>query len=382
MIEMKTAFDKVGETQPVTREEVERRLEQIREKQIATKRPVNPQDYTELSQVRSRSCILHCGFNHKLQTFTCYCVIKGGVDRSVWRRTRKNGLLSMFIQDEFDTASVTVKRCLVIRQSDKSDWTVFIRIVGRAIEMTDASVELAVVEWQRLYGNLKFCAGIDAEPLSRAAAVGLVAELKFMKECRKRSLGTSWAALMRVWKGPLGAAQDFDFGQVRVEVKSSAAKNPTKIRISSLQQLDFAGGVLFLAFRGFPELDEGDSLEQSAGEKIVRLCDLIEEIKEDMKSERHATAEYEDRLRMLGIRSDARSLQPQAKTQFRVMGDWTYYAVSGGVLNRVREFPRLTSEKLRLPEGIEELSYSILKGSISAFEIGEDEFWSGIENAL
>lgn len=40
------------------------------------------------------------------------------------------------------------------------------------------------------------------------------------------------------WVGPSGAPQDFNFAKIAVEVKTSAGKNPQRVRISSERQLD------------------------------------------------------------------------------------------------------------------------------------------------
>jgi hypothetical protein len=85
-----------------------------------------------------------------------------------------------------------------------------------------------VRRWQRFLRE-------HMEGLSDERQRGLFGEL-FVLEEAAQEIGPVQAASS--WVGPNGASQDFAFGGVAIEVKTSAGKNPQRIRISSERQLD------------------------------------------------------------------------------------------------------------------------------------------------
>jgi hypothetical protein len=75
-----------------------------------------------------------------------------------------------------------------------------------------------------------------AQGLEAAAQRGLWGELHFLGECLLPAIGPSEA--IAAWTGPQGAHQDFQAASAWVEVKTTLAKQPHAVRITSERQLD------------------------------------------------------------------------------------------------------------------------------------------------
>lgn len=81
--------------------------------------------------------------------------------------------------------------------------------------------------------------------LGDAQLRGLVAELSCMTELLRPS--RSWSEIMLAWVGPLAAPQDFKLSDgILIEAKA-VHRDSSRVRISSLAQLDPGQGQLFLA---------------------------------------------------------------------------------------------------------------------------------------
>ena len=87
--------------------------------------------------------------------------------------------------------------------------------------------------WQRFLAS-------KAEGLSPAEQRGLWGELHLLQTLLLPALGP--VAAMEGWKGPEGAHQDFQYASAWVEVKTTLAKQPQSVRITSERQLDNTHG--------------------------------------------------------------------------------------------------------------------------------------------
>jgi hypothetical protein len=111
-------------------------------------------------------------------------------------------------------------------------------------------IESAVTENEAValfFGQLarwqKFLTAVNDE-LSAEAQRGLWGELRFLHGCLLPAVG---GAAVAGWKGPEGSHQDFHFPSAWIEVKTTLAKQPQAVRITSERQLDDTHGpVLFL----------------------------------------------------------------------------------------------------------------------------------------
>jgi hypothetical protein len=83
--------------------------------------------------------------------------------------------------------------------------------------------------WQRFLAS-------KAEGLTPAEQRGLWGELHLLQTLLLPALGPS--VVLAGWKGPEGAHQDFQYAAAWIEVKTTLAKQPQSVRITSERQLD------------------------------------------------------------------------------------------------------------------------------------------------
>jgi Putative PD-(D/E)XK family member, (DUF4420) len=173
---------------------------------------------------------------------------------------------------------------------------------------------------------------------------GLFGELYFL---RRLLIGSVPAlAAVEAWVGPSAAPQDFGFGEIAVEVKTSSAKQHQVLRIASERQLDTTALTNLAVFHLSVDGREGtgQTLPQLVAELRTDLTDIA------------AAGVYEDRLFDAGyvdVHSDA----------YR-----TGYTVREANIFMVTEgFPRLVEADC--PPGVGDLVYSIAVSAIAQYSI-------------
>jgi hypothetical protein len=163
------------------------------------------------------------------------------------------------------------------------------------------------------------------------------------------------------WKGRAAAHQDFQFPDGAVEVKTTAAKQPLSIRITSERQLDDTGvGSLFLHVlvvdeREVPPGDDGPG--QS-------LLGIISTIRKELSGEATMLALFNDRLLEAGWLD---AMAPRYESRRWTLRSEHTYRVTGG-------FPRITESGVA--PGIGDVSYAISLHSCAAFEVPQDALYS------
>lgn len=95
------------------------------------------------------------------------------------------------------------------------------------------SLQLQLQLWKRFLDK-----GVDSG-LSINEQTGLYGELSFARRCLNEKILP--IDVLNAWTGPSGSNQDFTFGSVAVEVKSSSANDANIVKISNLRQLDGTG---------------------------------------------------------------------------------------------------------------------------------------------
>lgn len=183
--------------------------------------------------------------------------------------------------------------------------------------------------WQRFLAS-------KAEGLSPAEQRGLWGELHLLQTVLLPTLGPITA--MAGWKGPEGAHQDFQYESAWVEVKTTLAKQPQSVRITSERQLDDTHGpALFLhVFALEAQASGGDTLP-------LRVAAL----RAALVSTPAAREVFEDALLSAGYRDlDA--------SRYASPG----YAVRRAETFRVApDFPRIIEGPL--PAGVGDVSYAL-----------------------
>jgi hypothetical protein len=162
------------------------------------------------------------------------------------------------------------------------------------------------------------------------------------------------AATVEAWKATTAAHQDFQFSAGALEVKTTAAKQPQSVRITSERQLDDTGvGALFLHVVVLDERDVAPA-GSTPGESLPAL---IATLRAGLSGEPAVVASFDDLLLDAGYldthapRYEGRRRTVRRELTFRVR----------------RGFPRLTERKL--PAGIGDVSYALSLAACASFAV-------------
>jgi hypothetical protein len=184
---------------------------------------------------------------------------------------------------------------------------------------------------------------------------GLFGELLLATKVIAPRLGLTFA--LDAWKGASRAHQDFQFVRGAIEVKTSAAKQPTAVRISSERQLDDTGvGELFLHVYVLDEREVPSALD-SSGES---LPSLVARIRRDLAGDVSASSRFEEKLLLAGWldhhapRYENRRWAPRSQHTYRVQPG----------------FPRIVESSLS--RGIGEVSYLLDLAACEPFRVQLD----------
>lgn len=194
-------------------------------------------------------------------------------------------------------------------------------------------VQNVLGKWRR------FWSGMSQGLLSREQQLGLFGELWFMLRWLGPSIGLARAT--RIWRGPIGARNDFEATRLGIEVKTTSRVDSAH-HINGLEQLlEPAGGALLLFSLAVRD-------EASASDC---LPNLIAEIRQDLEAEFEALSHFDAALYTVGY-EDAH-VREYAKLKLRVRFE-ELYRVEG-------DFPRLipTSLNAGIPPGVGAVSYEL-----------------------
>jgi hypothetical protein len=174
---------------------------------------------------------------------------------------------------------------------------------------------------------------------------GLWGELHFLREHLLPALGsTAFAA----WKGGERAHQDFQFQYGAVEVKTTLAKLPQVVRITSERQLDdSAWPALFLTVIAL-------DIRDGAGESLPAM---VASLRSKSATDAEAREQFEDQLLMTGFldihaaRYAERGYLVRSERFFRVH----------------RSFPRLAESDM--PAGVGDANYALAVSACEPFKV-------------
>jgi hypothetical protein len=174
---------------------------------------------------------------------------------------------------------------------------------------------------------------------------GLWGELHFLRAHLLSGLG---AEAVAGWKGGEKAHQDFQFETGAAEVKTTLAKRPQVVRITSERQLDSSGWrALFLHVVALEPRDGG-------GETLPAL---VASLRSTLAGEAAARETFEDGLLAYGY-LDAHAGR-YAERGYLVRSEATFQVRRG--------FPRLVEKGL--PTGIGEVSYGLSVAAVESFAL-------------
>lgn len=220
--------------------------------------------------------------------------------------------------------------------------------LARRVEVTTGDPrELATVFISQLNRWQKFLSS-SHDGLGNEQQQGLWGELHLLRTHLLPNLGPN-AALC--WKGGKKAHQDFQFERGAVEVKTTLARQPQLIRISSERQLDSTGwDALFLHIVALEVRDSG-------GETLPAL---VASLRSAISNNTTATEAVEDGLLAYGY-FDSHAEQYLNRSYFS-RAETTYQVKRG--------FPRIIEEDL--PHGVGEVSYGLSINALEPFLIDKN----------
>ena len=191
--------------------------------------------------------------------------------------------------------------------------------------------------------------------LNREDYVGLYGELSFIEAGLNK--GVTSLPIVNAWQAPLGTNQDFLFGPVAVEIKTTTGNEIDKVRITNARQLDSTGlQSLFLARFAF-------DFRQGSGRTLPQL---VATLKASFANSPDALSSFNDRLLEAGFVEGT-------PNEFDA---WGFTPRHFNVFNVGEGFPRLLESSL--PSGVSEVSYILNLAAAAQFQIAETVFWPRI----
>lgn len=183
------------------------------------------------------------------------------------------------------------------------------------------------------------------EGLSEEVQRGLWGELYFLREHLIPALGTVAVA---GWKGPMQAHQDFQFENGAIEVKTTLAKQPQVVRITSERQLDDNDWpALFLYVLAL-------DVRQDGGETLVSV---VATLRMSLADDAATQEQFEDALLAVGYLDNHAELYSE---RGYVIRSQKAFSVKQG-------FPRLLEKYL--PAGIGDVNYGLAVGVCEPFNV-------------
>lgn len=183
------------------------------------------------------------------------------------------------------------------------------------------------------------------EGLTDEAQRGLWGELHFLRE---RLLPLLGVAAVSGWKGGERAHQDFQFGGGAVEVKTTLAKQPQIVRITSERQLDNSSWPLLLLNVVALEMRE------SGGEALPAM---IASLRSKLTMDPAAQEQFEDELLLSGYH-DTHAIR---------YADRGYIVRSETTLQIKTGFPCLVEKDL--PRGVGDVKYGLAVAACASFAL-------------
>ncbi|MDG9670153.1 PD-(D/E)XK motif protein [Hahella sp. CR1] len=197
------------------------------------------------------------------------------------------------------------------------------------------------------------------EGLSDEAQRGLYGELRFLKDYVLPAAVRLEKAVV-AWTGPRSRQHDFQFGEVAVEVKTSASKQHQKLQIANEQQLDETTvGNLYLYYLSVALIEGGTDT----------LPALIDDIRAILSPQLGALSEFDNLLIEAGYAHSHRAKY-----------DLTGYSIREAAAFLVgTDFPRIRESDIRI--GVGDVKYSISVAQCKNYEVPISELSVNIGEA-
>jgi hypothetical protein len=196
--------------------------------------------------------------------------------------------------------------------------------------------------WHGLFDRL------SVDGLSEEGQRGLFGELLVLERILFSALPLDRAVAS--WCGPDRRHQDFEVQGIAIEVKTSIAKRPTRLRIANEKQLD--DGTLDRLFLAGVRLDRSG--------KGISLNELVERVSDLTRSKPDVRIEFENKLKEAGY---LKVHEPFYRENRYVVKAINLYEVGG-------DFPRLI--EANLPPGIVDVTYCVIAENLGPFSVSPE----------
>jgi Putative PD-(D/E)XK family member, (DUF4420) len=229
-----------------------------------------------------------------------------------------------------------------------SDIAAMAHVEPDAVEAVLAAVS-RFEHWRQMLQSLA------ASGLTLQSRRGLVGELTFLRNHLLATLPADKA--VGAWTGPTGAHQDFQLPHTAIEVKTSSAKEPQTLVISSERELDDSGiGYLILAYFSLDERRGG------SGESLNTIVDRTRDLITDLA----AREILDSLLARVGYLRQQRSFYDEPRYTVRKQRFWR---VTG-------DFPRITEADLR--PGVGDCEYRISVSGLDQYTLHAEDLLSAV----
>ena len=187
-------------------------------------------------------------------------------------------------KDNIVTEKTGTKRVLSFEQLEGYDQTIFVNVMKDVcdnLEFVDKRGGVSTIKYTLQKWSVFFQFEKDYV-LSANVQQGLYSELTVLEKMIKKNGNKALA----YWTGYNSESHDFYIGKDAVEIKSSSAKGPEKVKISNEYQLDDSGvmGLLYLLYLSIKKSEvDGEMLPEIVERIMIQLdCSQKEMFKEKL----------------------------------------------------------------------------------------------------
>ena len=257
-------------------------------------------------------------------------------------------------KDNIVTEKTGTKRVLSFEQLEGYDQTIFVNVMKDVcdnLEFVDKRSSVSTIKYTLQKWSVFFQFEKDYV-LSANVQQGLYSELTVLEKMIKKNGNKALA----YWTGYNSESHDFYIGKDAVEIKSSSAKGPEKVKISNEYQLDDSGvmGLLYLLYLSIKKSEvDGEMLPEIVERIMIQLdCSQKEMFKEKL-------------LKVGYVYS-----MPELYTyHFRVREE-SCFMVKGN-------FPRITPKNIH--KGIGAVEYVVSLDACRSYMIEIESFYKGVD---
>mgnify|MGYP000043186344 FL=1 len=257
-------------------------------------------------------------------------------------------------KDNIVTEKTGTKRVLSFEQLEGYDQTIFVNVMKDVcdnLEFVDKRGGVSTIKYTLQKWSVFFQFEKDYV-LSANVQQGLYSELTVLEKMIKKNGNKALA----YWTGHNSESHDFYIGKDAVEIKSSSAKGPEKVKISNEYQLDDSGvmGLLYLLYLSIKKSEvDGEMLPEIVERIMIQLdCSQKEMFKEKL-------------LKVGYVYS-----MPELYTyHFRVREE-SCFMVKGN-------FPRITPKNIH--KGIGAVEYVVSLDACRSYMIEIESFYKGVD---